>query len=61
MQDTDSNSDNGTLPCHEKMAFDTQKEAASAGLAAEWQHGGALKAYRCRYCRLWHLATEVGE
>lgn len=47
------------LPCHEKMAFDTQKEADAVGTAAEWQYGGALKAYKCRYCHLWHLATRV--
>lgn len=45
------------LPCHEKVVFDTQQEAAAAGLAADWQHGATLKAYRCRYCNLWHLAS----
>ncbi len=45
------------LPCYEKVAFDTKKEAAAAGLTADWQHGATLKAYRCRYCSLWHLAS----
>lgn len=45
------------LPCAEKMSFDTRLEADAAGTAAEWQYGGALKAYKCRHCHLWHLAT----
>jgi hypothetical protein len=45
------------LPCAEKMVFDTQQEASAAGLAAEWQYGGGLKAYCCRYCHLWHLSS----
>lgn len=45
------------LPCSDKMAFDTKKEASAVGTAAEWQHGGALKAYKCQHCHLWHLAT----
>lgn len=50
--DTDSK-----LPCADKVVFDTQKEAAAAGLAADWQHGAALKAYKCPYCALWHLSS----
>jgi len=46
------------LPCSEKVAFDTKKEASSAGLAADWQHGATLKAYNCKHCDLWHLATD---
>lgn len=46
------------LPCAEKMAFDTQQEANAAGIAAEWQHGGALHSYRCRHCQLWHLSSD---
>jgi hypothetical protein len=45
------------LPCADKVVFDTKKEAESAGLAADWQHGATLKAYKCRHCGLWHLAT----
>jgi hypothetical protein len=57
----DSNDDGSSeikLPCAEKAVFDTQKEAASAGLAADWQHGATLKAYKCKHCSLWHLATK---
>ncbi len=45
------------LPCHEKLAFDTQQQAAAAANVAEYQHGIKLKIYRCRHCGLWHLAT----
>lgn len=52
------NGEEAKLPCAEKSVFDTKKEADSAGLAADWQHGATLKAYKCRYCGLWHLATD---
>ncbi|MBA3758440.1 hypothetical protein H0X10_02300, partial [Candidatus Saccharibacteria bacterium] len=44
------------LPCADKSVFDTKKEATAAGLAADWQHGATLKAYKCNHCHLWHLA-----
>lgn len=47
------------LPCAEKMVFDTSEQAEAVGRAAEWQYGGALKSYRCRYCGLWHLSTSI--
>lgn len=55
MQEVDA--EQAVLPCHEKMTFDSRKDAEAAGTAAEWQHGGALKAYKCRHCHLWHLAS----
>jgi hypothetical protein len=45
------------LPCREKLTFDTQKQAATAALVATHQHGSKLKVYKCRYCNLWHLAS----
>ena len=45
------------LPCSEKLTFDTQKQAATAALVASHQHGSKLKVYKCRYCNLWHLAS----
>ena len=57
MAENDSTTEVDTLPCAEKMAFDTESEAAAVGTAAEWQHGGALRAYQCRYCHLWHLSS----
>lgn len=46
-----------TLPCAEKLAFDTQKQAQAAATTADYQRGITLKVYRCRYCQLWHLST----
>jgi len=45
------------LPCAEKLAFDTQKQAEAAAVVAEYQHGTKLHVYVCRYCNLWHLAS----
>ena len=45
------------LPCHEKLAFDTRKQAEAAAVVAEYQHGAKLHVYQCRYCGLWHLAS----
>lgn len=53
--------DAATLPCAGKMVFDTREQAEAVGRAAEWQYGGALKAYRCKHCGLWHLATAIKE
>lgn len=47
-----------TKSCAEKLAFSTQKEAWTAATVARFQHGGTrLKAYRCKLCDLWHLAS----
>lgn len=46
------------LPCADKMVFDTKQEAENTALAADWQHGSSLKAYKCRHCHLWHLASK---
>lgn len=50
--------ENSELPCVGKMVFDTRKDAQSTGLAADWQYGAALKAYKCRFCHLWHLSSQ---
>jgi hypothetical protein len=44
-------------PCQDKLAFDTKKQADTAGLVAELQHNAKLKSYRCTHCSLWHLAS----
>ncbi len=46
-----------TLPCVDKMAFDTQKEAEATAVTVEWRHGTKLKVYQCRHCSLWHLSS----
>lgn len=45
------------LPCADKLAFETKAQAEGAAAAADWQHGTKLKAYKCQYCQLWHLAS----
>ena len=44
-------------PCIDKLAFDSEKEAKIAAMVAKFQHGTDLKTYRCKYCKLWHLAS----
>jgi hypothetical protein len=46
------------LPCAEKIAFDTSKEAGAAANVAEYRYGTKLKAYQCSYCQLWHLSSQ---
>ena len=44
--------------CLDKLAFNSQKEAWTAATVARFQHGDVrLKAYRCKDCGLWHLAS----
>lgn len=54
-------SDEIKLPCVDKMVFDTKKEAQTASLTADWQHGARLKAYKCKHCHLWHLASDYNK
>jgi len=49
--------ENEALPCSEKLAFDTYKEAEAAAIVAEYQHGTKLRPYECRHCGLWHLTS----
>lgn len=44
------------LPCADKLAFDTEKEA-NAKIVAQLQRNLVLKVYLCRHCKLWHLAS----
>lgn len=50
--------DDAELPCSEKLAFDTKKQAEAAALTANYQHGAQLKVYKCRHCNLWHLSSD---
>jgi hypothetical protein len=50
-----------SLPCAEKLAFSTAKEAQTAATVLRYRHGTRLKKYRCRHCNLWHLATGTAE
>jgi hypothetical protein len=49
--------DTPSLPCAEKLAFDTPKQAQAAATVALYQHGTKLRIYHCRHCRLWHLSS----
>lgn len=50
-------SDTSQLPCADKLAFETRKEAEGASVTAQWQYGTKLKPYKCQHCGLWHLAS----
>lgn len=49
--------DTPALPCADKLAFDTPKEARAAAVVAAYRYGTQLKIYRCRHCGLWHLSS----
>ena len=51
--------DKAELPCSDKIAFDTRREANAAANVAEYQYGNKLRSYRCRHCDLWHLASNM--
>lgn len=45
------------LPCADKLAFDSKSQAEGSAVAIKWQRGTKLKAYVCKHCGLWHLAS----
>lgn|GEM_PF-846925 len=45
------------LPCHDKLAFDTKKQAETTATVVEYRYGSTVRAYHCRYCHLWHLSS----
>ncbi len=54
-------SNDGPLPCADKLVFDSRQEANVAANVAQYQRGLRLKSYRCRYCALWHLSGQITE
>lgn len=46
------------LPCADKLAFDTRKQAQATATTAEYQNGSSVEPYKCNYCKLWHLSTK---
>lgn len=46
-----------TLPCVDKLVFETKREAQTAATVAHYQRGVRLKVYRCKFCGLWHLSS----
>ena len=49
--------DRQELPCADKLAFDSEKEALDQARVIKWRRDAKLKAYKCRHCGLWHLST----
>lgn len=46
-----------TLPCSEKLAFESKQAAEGAAVAITYQRGITLHAYKCQHCGLWHLSS----
>lgn len=46
------------LPCADKLAFDTPKEARANATVAAYRYGTKLRIYHCRHCGLWHLSSD---
>lgn len=49
------------LPCSNKLAFDTKKAADASATVVLYQHGTKVRSYHCRYCKLWHLASDYSD
>jgi hypothetical protein len=49
------------LPCKDKLAFDTLKQAEAAVNVAAFQRGIKLKPYFCRHCDLWHMSSQPSD
>ena len=49
------------LPCANKLAFSSEKEALDQARVIKWQRDMKLKAYKCRYCELWHLSSNPAD
>ncbi len=49
------------LPCGDKLAFDTRREAQATATTAQFQRGAQVKPYKCQYCSLWHLSSDYGD
>jgi hypothetical protein len=53
--------DPAELPCKDKLAFDTKREAEATVNVAQYRYGGKFKVYICRYCGLWHLSSNFDD
>lgn len=54
---SDDQLDSPELPCKDKLAFDTRREAAATATVVRYRYGGYMRVYLCRYCQLWHLSS----
>jgi hypothetical protein len=46
------------LPCADKLTFSTKDEAQASATVAHYRYAARLKPYICRYCGLWHMASD---
>jgi hypothetical protein len=49
--------DSDELPCKDKLAFDTKKEAEATANVVQYRYGAKVHVYKCRHCGLWHLSS----
>jgi hypothetical protein len=49
------------LPCKDKLAFDTKREAEATASVVHYRYGSKVHAYICRHCSLWHLSSGTAE
>ena len=47
------------LPCKDKLAFDSRKQAETTATVVEYRYGSSVHAYKCQHCQLWHLSSNV--
>jgi len=45
------------LPCAEKLAFDSKKDADATANVVHYRYGSHVHSYHCRHCGLWHLSS----
>lgn len=57
MQAESNDTQEQSLPCSDKLAFDTKQQAQAAAVVAEHTYGSKLHPYICRHCGLWHLSS----
>lgn len=53
--------DTDVLPCHDKLAFDTKRDADASANVVQYRYGSQVHAYQCRHCGLWHLSSNPQE
>ena len=51
------NDESLALPCNDKLAFDTKRQAMAAANVAHYTYGNHMHVYICRDCQLWHLSS----
>lgn len=46
-----------SVPCEDKLAYETKEAAEGAATYAKYKHGTKLGVYKCSHCSLWHLTS----